>query len=204
MSLAPPSLRRRRLPQLLGIGLSAAALAGLVHLESVWAHADVAQDDAAELDEADGWDVEEDELDPALAENSAGSAASDEPAVAAAAAVSPEPEAPIVIAEGLGCDGGGHGGGRRRDGGRARAPGAGPRGRPRLEGHEHPPRLATQLKALGLKISVRDSYNERLPRDIWSEFKVRRQKIEAGTEVTPGTRVRVKARYRSRGYAQGY
>ncbi|MEM9458925.1 MAG: PASTA domain-containing protein [Myxococcota bacterium] len=59
------------------------------------------------------------------------------------------------------------------------------------------------LKEVGLKISVRDSYGDKIPREYWSEYRVRRQKTEAGAEVEPGSRVRVKARERIRA-ASGY
>lgn len=60
-----------------------------------------------------------------------------------------------------------------------------------------------QLAALGLKMSVRDEYGDRIPRDIWQAYKVRSQKLEAGTEVEPGSTVKIKARMRA-SYAMGY
>jgi len=60
-----------------------------------------------------------------------------------------------------------------------------------------------ELRALGLRIRVRDSYNDTIPRDYWSDYKVRKQRIEPGTEVTPGAKIRLVARERYR-VSQGY
>jgi hypothetical protein len=60
-----------------------------------------------------------------------------------------------------------------------------------------------QLAAVGLKLSVRDEYGDKIPREYWSEYKVRKQKLDAGTELAAGSTVKVKARMRMR-YAQGY
>ena len=60
-----------------------------------------------------------------------------------------------------------------------------------------------ELKAAGLKMSVRDNYNQRIDRGDWGMFKVRKQKVQAGAEVELGTRVRVKARMKRR-LAKGY
>lgn len=60
-----------------------------------------------------------------------------------------------------------------------------------------------QLKALGLRMVVRDRYNDKISRDEWGAYKIRRQKTEAGTEVELGSRVRLKARMR-RSFAKGY
>jgi hypothetical protein len=60
-----------------------------------------------------------------------------------------------------------------------------------------------QLAAVGLKLSVRDEYGEKIPREYWGEYKVRKQKLDAGTELAAGSTVKVKARMRMR-YAQGY
>jgi beta-lactam-binding protein with PASTA domain len=60
-----------------------------------------------------------------------------------------------------------------------------------------------QLAAVGLKLSVRDEYGDKIPREYWSEYKVRKQKLDPGTELAAGSTVKVKARMRMR-YAQGY
>jgi len=60
-----------------------------------------------------------------------------------------------------------------------------------------------ELRALGLRMRVRDSYNDTIPRDYWSEYKVRKQRIEPGTEVIPGAKIRLVARERYR-VSQGY
>lgn len=60
-----------------------------------------------------------------------------------------------------------------------------------------------QLAAVGLKLAVRDTYGDKVPRDEWSDYQVRRQQVEAGTEVAPGSTVKVKAAYRN-GHAMGY
>jgi hypothetical protein len=59
------------------------------------------------------------------------------------------------------------------------------------------------LAAAGLKMSVRDEYGEKIPREYWSEYKVRKQKLDAGAEVEAGSTVKVKARYRVR-ISMGY
>lgn len=60
-----------------------------------------------------------------------------------------------------------------------------------------------QLAAVGLKLAVRDEYGEKIPREYWSEYKVRKQRVDAGTEVEAGATVKVKARIRMN-YAMGY
>jgi len=60
-----------------------------------------------------------------------------------------------------------------------------------------------QLAAVGLKLAVRDEYGEKIPREYWGEYKVRKQKLDAGTEVEAGATVKVKARVRMN-YAMGY
>lgn len=62
---------------------------------------------------------------------------------------------------------------------------------------------AKELAAVGLKLSVRDEYGDRIARELWGEYEIRTQKIEAGAEVTPGSTVKAKARARVR-YAAGY
>jgi hypothetical protein len=60
-----------------------------------------------------------------------------------------------------------------------------------------------QLAAVGLELSVRDEYGDKIPREYWNQYKVRKQKLDAGTELAAGSTVKVKARMRMR-YAQGY
>jgi hypothetical protein len=62
---------------------------------------------------------------------------------------------------------------------------------------------AKELAAVGLKLSVRDEYGDRVARELWGEYEVRTQKIDAGSEVTPGSTVKAKAKARVR-YASGY
>lgn len=207
MSL-PSSSRRHRLPQLLGLGLSAAALAGLVHLESVWAHADAGPDEALaadELDALDELDEEEDdeavELAPVLAAAEPGRLADAEaPATGTPAGTAAAPQAAMMLAD-------------ASIPAATAAPAAAavavvaveadaeilPQGPalvvvPDLEGMNLRQARKT-LKAVGLKLSARDTYNDKIPRDEWWDYEVRRQKIEPGAEVVPGTWVRVKARF---------
>jgi hypothetical protein len=64
---------------------------------------------------------------------------------------------------------------------------------------------AKELAAVGLKLSVRDQYGDRIARELWGEYEVRTQKLDAGTEVAPGSTVKAKARPReSVRYASGY
>lgn len=60
-----------------------------------------------------------------------------------------------------------------------------------------------RLAAVGLKLAVRDDYGNKIPRMVWGSYEVRTQKIEAGTEVAPGSTVKAKAREIVR-YAAGY
>jgi hypothetical protein len=60
-----------------------------------------------------------------------------------------------------------------------------------------------ELAAVGLKLAVRDEYGDKLPAEDWSEYKVGTQRVEAGTEVVPGSTVKVKAKMLRR-YAMGY
>lgn len=204
MSSNTPPLRRRRLPQLLGIGLSAAALAGLVHFESVWAHAD--REDPAEsaaMDELDELD-ELDERAPAPGEFSSLVAVAETTAPLSATLMpaAAESKTPVVVADASAVVAA-----------EAKVDTDATAGVvpdvvalvtvPDLKGLNLR-KARKRLKAVGLKMSVRDSYNERLPREYWSDYKVRRQKIEAGTEVQPGTRVRVKARFKKPRFAKGY
>jgi len=59
------------------------------------------------------------------------------------------------------------------------------------------------LKAAGLRVIVRDEYGETIERDVWREFRVRKQTIAAGAVVDPGTWVRLVGRWRYEN-AQGY
>jgi hypothetical protein len=197
-----PRPRNHRFLRLAGLGLSAAALAGLVHLQSVWAHADVqAETDLAASDFFDELELDELELEAdqfeaeALAEVDALEAAQAKAVALTAVAMAPTATevrvalapapAPIVVAAAV-----------------VEVPAL--VAVPNLGGMSL--RAARkELKALGLRMSVRDRYNDRVARDEWSFYKVRGQKIDPGTEVEPGSRVRVKAKIRrSRKFAQGY
>lgn len=155
-----------------GLGVSAAALAGLVQLQSVWAHPDEGDVGLAAqtVDERD--DVLEPEQMLAIARTPAQISAAiagmpaadhqpdtDEPSeVSPKPPESPEPSKPETVAV---------------------------------------PELTTlgvhkAVKALnkaGLKVRVRDEFGWRLPADEWRYYRVRSQKVEAGKDVLPGSRI---------------
>jgi hypothetical protein len=60
-----------------------------------------------------------------------------------------------------------------------------------------------ELKAAGLRVSVRDEYGERVPVVAWGDYEVEGQKFEPGTEVEPGTWVRMKV-VMDANFAEGY
>lgn len=62
---------------------------------------------------------------------------------------------------------------------------------------------AKRVAELGLKLSVRDEYGEKIPRWAWGGYQVRAQHVEAGTEVVPGSTVKAKVREPKR-VASGY
>jgi beta-lactam-binding protein with PASTA domain len=53
------------------------------------------------------------------------------------------------------------------------------------------------MKKAGLKVVIRDEFNERIAPEDRSLFKVRHQSLEAGTRVEPGGWVRLNARPRN-------
>lgn len=188
----------RRLHRALALGLSGAALAGLVYFEGMSARAGT-EDEIVEAAEAD--EVLEDELDDEVeavesSENDVQQAkpvstAPSGPAVAAAVATPADgrlamadvaaveaaampiaPPAPALVAV------------------------------PDIEGMSLR-KAKKQLAAVGLKLAVRDEYGEKIPREYWGEYKVRKQRVDAGTEVEAGATVKVKARVRM-SYAMGY
>jgi hypothetical protein len=189
-----------RLRRALGLGLSGAALVGLIYFEGMSARAEAgAEDGSAEVDEVDD-DLDGDEsaensvLRPPVAIPPSGAAPvaelastevpAEDPRLAmatiaagtlvdgAAVAMPSEPPAPALVAV------------------------------PDLKGKSLR-KAKKQLAALGLEMTVRDGYNEKIPREYWSRYRVRTPKIAADTQVAPGSSVRVKARMLQR-YAQGY
>ena len=192
----------RRLHRALALGLSGAALAGLVYFEGMSARAgtedevvEAAEADEAELeldDEVEAADASENDVQPAKPVSTApsGPAPSDPAVVAAvaspadgrlamadltaveAAAMPIAPPAPVLVAV------------------------------PDIEGMSLR-KAKKQLAAVGLKLAVRDEYGEKIPREYWGEYKVRKQRVDAGTEVEAGATVKVKARVRMN-YAMGY
>ena len=198
----------RRLRRILGLSLSGAALVGLIYFEGASARAEADElDEVAEAyeqaqveaDELDEDELDENELDeaelnvvptaiapsgPAPAEKVAHStapasdatlaAANDTVAVAIADLPAAQPTEPTITLVTV----------------------------PDLDGLSLY-KARKQLKALGLKLSVRDEYKEKLPREYWGGYRVRKQKIEPGAEVKPGTTVRVRARMK-RSYSMGY
>jgi len=210
MSSAKPMLRRRRLPHVLGIGVSAVALAGLFQLQSVWAQADVEADEDPMAEELEA-ELEAEFEAEALEELEATATATPEPepvaalapAVAVAAVDAKTVTAAAVIAKAEA----------------ATEASASADAAVETETTEILPEVAAlvavpdlsglslrkarkQLKEVGLKMSARDG-SYRIPWQEWGYYKVRKQKTEAGTMVEPGTRVRVKAREKI-SYGQGY
>jgi hypothetical protein len=192
----------RRLHRALGLGLSGAALVGLIYFEGMSARAeaeeaeeaiaaeDLASEAAIELeDDAEEADEAESSVPDAnpVALPPSGPAASAQPAASpadgrlamgvvadadAAAAMPIAPPVPALVAV------------------------------PDIEGMSLR-KAKKQLAAVGLKLSVRDEYGDKIPRSYWSSYKVRKQKLDAGTEVEAGSTVKVKARVRMT-YAMGY
>lgn len=185
----------RRLHRALALGLSGAALAGLVYFEgmSARASAEEAAVEAAEADEALEDELELDDVDelendvrevkpvstapsgPAIAvatPTDGRLAMAGLPAVDAAAAMPVAPPAPALVAV------------------------------PDIEGMSLR-KAKKALAAAGLKLSVRDEYGWKIPREYWSDYKVRSQKIDAGAEVEAGSTVKVKARMKMSA-AMGY
>ncbi|PCC73465.1 PASTA domain-containing protein [Nannocystis exedens] len=169
----------------LALGLSGAALAGLIYFEGLPAQ--------AEAESAVYFETEADEADEAIESISL----QPEPVVAAPAESSIPAPAPtdtrLAMATVAEADA-------------AALPVAPPAPAlvivPSIEGLSlHKARK--QLAAVGLKLAVRDEYGEKIERAYWSEYEVRKQKVDAGAEVEPGSTVKVKARVRLR-YASGY
>jgi hypothetical protein len=206
----------RRLRRALGLGLSGAALVGLIYFEGLSARAE-ASAEASLADEAEDLEVEAGEA--AVEEAAVEEAAVDEAAVEGerardgeglatardaakvepvilppSGAARPEAAAADQLAVATIADAA------------AAMPVAPPAPAlvvvPDIEGMSLR-KAKKQLAAVGLALSVRDEYGEKIPRDYWGEYKVRTQKLDAGTEVAPGSTVKVKARMRMR-YAMGY
>ena len=194
----------RRLHRALGLGLSGVALAGLIYFEGMSARAEAEEADAMEeaeeveaaleLDEAEV-DAEAEAED--VAENDVLTVNPLPPSGPAAASVEPAASpatGQLALATVAGADA------------EAAMPIAPPAPAlvavPDIEGMSLR-KAKKQLAAVGLKLSVRDEYGEKIPREYWSEYKVRKQRLDAGTEVEAGSTVKVKARMRMR-YAQGY
>jgi len=216
MSLTPIPLRRRRLPQLLGIGFSALGLAGLVQLQSVWAQDETELLDADEELDLDAEEDEEDEEVEQVEQDEQDE--QDEPvALASVPSAAPSTPKPVLIAEASAALPSGletktttaaavtvaSETAEATEASAAIVPDV-----PVLVAVPDLSGLSVRkarriLKDAGLKIAVRDGYGYRVPREEWNAYKVRGQKLDAGTEVELGSRVRVKARMKRR-YAMGY
>jgi hypothetical protein len=191
----------RRLHRALGLGLSGVALVGLVYFEGMSARAEaedaaeveLAAEAASELEEDVAEDVEETDENGVLDANPVALPPSGPAASPTQPAASPA-DAQLAMATIADVDAA------------AAMPVAPPAPAlvavPDIEGMSLR-KAKKQLAAVGLKLSVRDEYGEKLPREYWSEYKVRKQRVDAGTEVEAGSTVKVKARYRQR-YAMGY
>ncbi len=185
----------RRVRRALGLGLSGVALVGLVYFEGMSARAEA--DDAAEVEledvAEDVEDVEEADENDVLDANPVALPPSGPAASPAQPAASPA-DGQLAMATVADLDVA------------AAMPIAPPAPAlvavPDIEGMSLR-KAKKQLAAVGLKLSVRDAYGEKIPREYWSEYKVRTQRVDAGTEVEAGSTVKVKARYRQR-YAMGY
>jgi hypothetical protein len=194
----------RRLHRALGLGLSGAALVGLIYFEGVSARAEAGAEDeeaselesdaALELDEAD----EAEEADVAVENAVLGAGTSALPPSGRTVEPAPSPATPadgrLAMATVAEVD-------------TASAMPVAPPvpvlvAVPDIEGMSLR-KARKELKALGLKLAARDEYGEKVPREYWSGYKVRKQKLEAGTEVAPGSTVKVKARMRA-DYLMGY
>jgi len=190
----------RRLRRALGLGLSGVALVGLFYFEGMSAQAEAGLDEAVE--EVDEAEIDEAEVDEALDDVDALDEAENgvREATVATAAPSGVPS-PAAVADGRLA---------MADLTKVDAAAAMPIAPPAPALVAVPDisgmslrKAKKQLAAVGLKLSVRDEYGEKIPREFWSEYKVRKQKLDAGTEVEAGSTVKVKARMRMR-YAQGY
>lgn len=196
-----------RLRRALGLGLSGAALVGLIYFEGMAARAEAgaAEEGFAEVDEIEAEDAAEAEADVeaaginvprpvAVAIPPSGAT----PVTEAASAEAPAEGTRLAMA--MVADG------TMVAGAAADMPTEPPAPAlvavPDIEGMSLR-KARKQLAAAGLKMSVRDGYNEKIPREYWGEYRVRTQKIAADTEVEPGATVQVKARMIQR-YAQGY
>ncbi|MCA9652713.1 MAG: PASTA domain-containing protein [Myxococcales bacterium] len=196
-----PKLPTSRPFQALALVLSASALAGLVYVETVAARPDEDGDLAEDL---------EDELDEAeLAELAEipEAALPDAAAVAVPAALAEEPLAPaheaapvlaavdpsvMAVATTTALEAAAT---TETEAGSLESPPAALVVVPDLSGMRLD-RARRELAQLGLKMVAHDTWGERLQRSWYRDYKVRTQKIEAGTEVEPGTKIRVKARER--------
>lgn len=197
----------RRLHRALGLGLSGAALAGLVYFEGLSARAE-AEDAVAEealAEEALEVDAELDEVAEEL-EDAEDAALELENVVPAASPGTQPPAGPAVVSAASPAVGQLASAELSALDAAAAMPVAPPAPAlvavPDIEGMSLR-KAKKQLAAVGLKLAVRDEYGEKIPREYWSEYKVRKQKLDAGTEIAAGSTVKVKARYRMR-YAQGY
>ena len=176
----------RRLHRALGLGLSGLALVGLVYFEGSFARAEAEDAGTEELeDEAELDEAEDAEGGKGTFGNSVPSAAPLAPvdAVAPTApAAEPVPAATAVdgrlaMADVAAVDAA------------AALPVAPPAPAlvavPDIEGMSVR-KAKKQLAAVGLKLAVRDESGWKVPREFWGDYKVRSQKIDAGTEETHG------------------
>ncbi|MEM6993062.1 MAG: PASTA domain-containing protein [Myxococcota bacterium] len=185
MSTDKPPLPRGRLATILGLGVSVAALSGLIQLQNVWAHAEPAGD-TVELE------ADETAVAPSGDERVAQAAPPESTPVVVATIANPVPQVDdtgVEAHEPTPAD--------------ARPPEGPPRITvPDLTGTKIDVAVKT-LRGLGLRVSIRDEYGDRVYVEEWQAYKVREQQIEPGTEVEPGSRVRLNAKYRPR-FAKGY
>jgi hypothetical protein len=182
----------RRLHRALGLGLSGVALVGLVYFESMSARAEVDDAVAAEAE------LDEDAETAEAAENAVPAATPVSLPPSGLAASPPEPATPpteeaVAMATTKEVE---------LHTAQPMAPTPALVAVPNIKGMTLR-KAKKQLAAVGLELAVRDAYGEKIPREHWSGYKVRSQRIDAGTEVEVGSTVKVKARERIR-YATGY
>lgn len=204
----------RRLHRALALGLSGAALAGLVYFEGMSARANAEEaaeadealaDELDAVDEADAADELENDVREASPVSTAPSGAATPglasapldaaaPSAVAAAVVAGPADEPLAMAGLPAVDAA------------ATMPVAPPAPAlvavPDIEGMSLR-KAKKQLAAVGLKLAVRDESGWKVPREFWGDYKVRSQKIDAGTEVEAGSTVKIKARMKA-SVAMGY
>ncbi|MEM7151469.1 MAG: PASTA domain-containing protein [Myxococcota bacterium] len=188
MSLHRTAPTHRRIHHVLGLGVSGAALAGLIYVESVSASTDAPlPEPEIEVTESTTTTQPASRAVPTVAALDVGTAAAP-----VAVAVAPVPAtatatAPMAVATTAA----------------ANTQVAAMVTMPDVVGMKVN-EARRELKKLGLVMTVRDSYNDKIPIEYQRDYKVRRQAVDAGTALSEGTWVRVGARQRRMRLPMGY